>query len=123
MRWSRLRRPEQQRRGGFGSGFINRCQGRRHDHYHVVAGADEVEVTSRCRKFTSKDIKTDQKNRPGHVKIDPKGNLPHLELGDSDQMEIGDRVLAVGAPFGLTGSVTAGIVSAKAVNALSMNML
>jgi serine protease Do len=48
--------------------------------------------------------------------------LPFLELGDSDQMEIGDRVLAIGAPFGLTGSVTHGIISGKGRNGLSMNM-
>src|SRR5439155_18137227 len=48
--------------------------------------------------------------------------LPYLELGDSEAMEIGDRVLAVGAPFGLTGSVTSGIVSAKGRSGLQMNM-
>src|SRR5206468_8280935 len=47
---------------------------------------------------------------------------PVLELGDSEVMEIGDRVLAVGAPFGLTGSVTHGIVSAKGRSGLAMNM-
>src|SRR4029077_1274948 len=50
------------------------------------------------------------------------GRFPSLELGDSDAMEIGDRVLAVGAPFGLAGSVTHGIVSAKGRAGLHMNM-
>src|SRR5262249_14352119 len=55
-------------------------------------------------------------------RVTTKEPLPALELGDSSSMEIGDRVLAVGAPFGLTGSVTAGIVSAKGRNRLNMNM-
>src|SRR5262249_1185479 len=83
----------------------------------------QVEVTlNDGRKFSSKDIKTDPKTDLAIVRIEPKGDLPYLELGDSDAMEIGDRVLAAGAPFGLTGSVTAGIVSAKGRNGLSMNM-
>src|SRR6202022_5063759 len=73
------------------------------------------------RKFQSKDIHGDRKTDLAIVRIDVKGDLPYLQLGDSDGMEIGDRVLAVGAPFGLTGSVTAGIVSAKGRN-LRMNM-
>src|SRR5262249_21960616 len=56
------------------------------------------------------------------VRIDAKAPLPYLELGDSDAMDIGDVVLAVGAPFGLTGSVTHGIVSAKGRNRLNVNM-
>src|SRR5204862_3372478 len=57
------------------------------------------------------------------IKLDLKGSIvPYLELGDSEAMEIGDRVMAVGAPFGLTGSVTQGIVSAKGRAGLQMNM-
>src|SRR5258708_143929 len=56
------------------------------------------------------------------VNVDTKNPLPYLELGDSEAMEIGDRVLAVGAPFGLTGTVTHGIISAKGRNGLQMNM-
>ena len=62
--------------------------------------------------------------RPTSARLTGKAGspLPYLELGDSNAMEIGDRVLAVGAPFGLTGSVTSGIVSAKGRNDLRMNM-
>jgi serine protease Do len=68
----------------------------------------------------SKEVHTDPKTDLATVTFDPKGaSLPFLEFGDSDLMEIGDRVLAVGAPFGLTGSVTHGIISAKGRN---MNM-
>jgi len=99
---------------GFGSGFLVDPKGVILTNYHVVDGADQVEVQLRDgRKFLSKDVKSDAKTDLAIVRIDVKEPLPYLELGDSDAMEIGDRVLAVGAPFGLTGSVTAGIVSAK----------
>ena len=99
---------------GLGSGFIVDPKGVVVTNYHVVDGADRVEVTlTDGRKFVSKDIKTDPKSDLAIVRLDTKEPLPFLRFGDSDAMEIGDRVLAVGAPFGLTGSVTAGIVSAK----------
>jgi serine protease Do len=106
--------PESTPHHGFGSGFLVDPKGVILTNNHVVAGADEVEVTLRDgRKFTSKDIKTDPKTDLAIVRIEAKEALPHLDLGDSDAMEIGDRVLAVGAPFGMTGTVTSGIVSAK----------
>jgi serine protease Do len=99
---------------GFGSGFLIDPKGVVLTNYHVVDGAEQVEVQLKDgRKFLSKDIKVDPKTDLAIVRIDAKGDLPYLELGDSHAMEIGDRVLAVGAPFGLTGSVTAGIISAK----------
>jgi serine protease Do len=108
---------------GFGSGFIVDPKGVILTNHHVVAGADEVEVQLMDgRKFTSKDIKSDPKTDLAIVRIDAKGALPYLELGDSDAMEIGDRVLTAGAPFGLKGSMSAGIVSAKGRNGLHMNM-
>src|SRR5205807_6909427 len=91
-------------------------------NYHVVAGADRVEVQlADGRKFLSRDIKGDRKNDLALVRLETKSPLPSLELGDSDAMEIGDRVLAVGAPFGLVGSVTSGIVSGKGRN-VNVNM-
>src|SRR5262249_5833848 len=90
-------------------------------NYHVVEGSDRVEVTlNDGRKFVTKDIKADPKTDLAVVRIESKDPLPFLELGDSDAMEMGDRVLAFGAPFGLTGSVTSGIVSAKS-RALRIN--
>jgi len=109
-------------RVGFGSGFIVDPKGVILTNFHVVDGADQVEVQLLDgRKFVSKDIKTDPKSDLAIVRIQPKGTLPFLELGDSDAMEIGDRVLAVGAPFGLTGTVTHGIISAKG-RSLRMNL-
>jgi serine protease Do len=99
---------------GFGSGFLIDPKGVILTNNHVVDGADELEVQLRDgRKFVTKDFKTDSKTDLAIVRINAQGTLPYLEMGDSDAMEVGDRVLAVGAPFGLTGTVTAGIVSAK----------
>jgi serine protease Do len=106
---------------GFGSGFIVDAKGVILTNFHVVEGADEVTVyLTDGRKFRSKDFKTDPKTDLAIVRVESKEPLPFLELGDSDTMEIGDRVLAVGAPFGLTGSVTHGIISAKG-RSLHMN--
>jgi serine protease Do len=102
---------------GFGSGFLVDPKGVILTNHHVVDGADQVEVQlSDGRKFLSKEIKSDAKTDLAIVRIEAKEPLPYLELGDSDGMEIGDRVLAVGAPFRLAGTVTAGIVSAKGRN-------
>jgi serine protease Do len=107
---------------GLGSGFVVDPKGVILTNNHVVDGADEVDVFFKDgKKLTSRDIKTDPKTDLAIVRVDAKQALPYLELGDSNDMEIGDRVLAVGAPFGLSGSVTAGIVSAKG-RSLRMNM-
>jgi serine protease Do len=107
---------------GFGSGVLVDAKGIVLTNNHVVANADQVEVTLRDgRKFVSRDFKTDPKTDLAIVRLDAKGPLPYLELGDSDAMEVGDRVLAVGAPFGLTGTVTSGIISAKGRN-IHVNM-
>jgi serine protease Do len=100
---------------GFGSGFLVDPTGVVLTNNHVVDGAAEVVVTLQDgRKFTSKTIKTDPMTDLAIVRLDAgKESLPYLELGDSGALEIGDRVLAVGAPFRMRGTVTAGIVSSK----------
>ena len=99
---------------GFGSGFLVDPKGVILTNYHVVEDADALSIELQDgRKFTSKDVKSDPKSDLAIVRIEAKEPLPYLELGDSDAMEIGDRVLAVGAPFRLRGTVTAGIVSSK----------
>ena len=106
---------------GSAPGFIVDAKGVVLTNHHVVDGAKEVVVQlTDGRKFVSKDIKSDPKTDLALVLIDAKTPLPALDLGDSNAMQIGDRVLAVGAPFGLTGSVTAGIISAKG-RSLHMN--
>jgi serine protease Do len=111
--------PQQQPmpRQAFGSGFLIDPKGTVLTNYHVVAGADRVTITLHDgRVFHSTDIQGDSKNDLALVKFKTESPLPSLELGDSDAMEIGDRVLAIGAPFRLSGTVTAGIVSAKSRN-------
>jgi serine protease Do len=99
---------------GFGSGFIVDPSGVVLTNNHVVDGAEQAEVRLQDgRKFIGRDIKVDPKSDLAILRIQADKPLPYLELGDSSQMEQGDRVLAFGAPYGLTGSVTAGIVSAK----------
>lgn len=108
---------------GMGSGFVVDPKGIILTNHHVVAGADQVEVTfPDGRKFLSKDIRVDKKTDLAIVKIEAKEPLPYLELGDSNAIEVGDRVLAAGAPFGLTGSITQGIISAKGRRNVSLNM-
>jgi serine protease Do len=107
---------------GVGSGVLIDSSGVVLTNYHVVEGAEAVEVELHDgRKFPSKDIRRDAKTDLAVVKLTADKPFPFLELGDSDAAEVGDRVLAVGAPFGLTGSVTHGIVSAKSRRNLNLN--
>ena len=105
--------PDRPQRGA-GSGFVVDPKGIILTNYHVVKNADHVVVHLHDgRKFVSRDIKSDPKTDLAIVRIQTKESLPSLEWGNSDAMEIGDRVLAIGSPFGLHGSVSAGIVSGK----------
>jgi serine protease Do len=101
---------------GFGSGVIMSADGYIITNNHVIAEADQIEVTlDDNRRFSAKVIGTDIDTDLGLLKIDVKGEqLAYLEFGNSDQLQIGDWVLAVGNPFNLTSTVTQGIVSAKA---------
>ena len=116
--------PADPNRLGFGSGFFVDPSGVVVTNYHVVEGAEIAIVHLQDGgKFTSKNIRRDRRTDVALILLDMKDvHFPALEFGDSDAMEIGDRVLAVGAPFGLAGSVTQGIVSAKGRNGLNMNM-
>lgn len=108
---------------GFGSGVIIDPSGVVLTNNHLVADAESVEVTLQDgRKFVSRDIRHDTKSDLAVIKLDSAEALPFLPFADSDAMEVGDRVLAFGAPFGLTGSVTHGIVSAKGRGNLRLNL-
>ncbi len=107
---------------GSGSGVIVDASGTILTNAHVVAGADSIEVTLHDgRKFTATDIRRDPKTDLAVIKITTDKPLPFLEFADSDQYEVGDRILAIGAPFGLSGTVTQGIISAKGRNAMHIN--
>jgi len=97
-----------------GSGFIIDASGYIVTNNHVVDDAKDIEVTlTDGSEYPAKVIGTDAKTDLALLKVESKKPLPHVTLGDSDKVRIGDWVMAVGNPFGLGGSVTAGIVSAR----------
>ncbi len=99
---------------GVGSGFIISADGFIMTNAHVVDGASEVYVTlTDKREFKAKIVGSDTRTDVAVLKIDGS-NLPRLNMGDSDKIRVGEWVLAIGSPFGLENTVTAGIVSAKA---------
>ena len=101
---------------GMGSGFIIDAGGVILTNNHVVKGADEVKVKLHDgREFIAKEVKTDPRTDVAIVRIEASG-LKAIKLGDSQSMQVGDWVLAIGSPFGLDMSVTAGIISAKGRN-------
>ena len=104
-----MRQPEQQ---GLGSGFIISSNGEILTNAHVVKGADEVTVRlNDQREFKAKVLGLDERTDIALIKIEVKG-LPVVQLGNSDGLEVGEWVLAIGAPFGLDYSATQGIISA-----------
>jgi serine protease Do len=99
---------------GMGSGFIIDSSGVILTASHVVADADSVLVKLHDgREYTATEVKSDPRTDVAIVRIAPEGPLTALPLGNSDEAEIGDWVLAIGSPFGLDMTVTAGIISAK----------
>ncbi len=97
-----------------GSGVIIDPAGIILTNNHVVAGGGKITVKLHDgREFVATEVKTDPNTDVAVIRIKANGSLPFAELGDSDKMQIGDWVLALGQPFGLQDTVTAGIVSAK----------
>jgi serine protease Do len=105
--------PRSQKREGQGSGFIISPDGYILTNNHVVADMDKITVVLKDgRKLDAKVIGTDDKSEVALIKVDAK-DLPVIELGDSEELEVGEWVIAVGNPFGLAETVTVGVVSAK----------
>lgn len=117
--------PQQPRRGGprdedsepqqrgIGSGFVLSADGYVMTNAHVVEGADEVIVTlTDKREFKARIIGSDRRTDVALVKIDA-GGLPTVKIGDVSQVKVGAWVIAIGSPFNLENTVTAGIISAK----------
>jgi Do/DeqQ family serine protease len=108
--------PQQQRpqiERGLGSGVIVSADGTILTNYHVIDGAEKITVSTNDNKsFEAKVIGSDQPSDLAVVKIEAQ-NLPYLTLGNSDNVRVGDIVLAIGNPLGIGQTVTAGIISAK----------
>ncbi|MDR6288567.1 DegQ family serine endoprotease [Inquilinus sp. 2KB_12] len=107
-------RPTPHNATALGSGFIVRANGFIVTNYHVIEGAEQITVvlhdnTSLDAKLIGRDEKTDL----AVLKVESAKPLPFVDFGDSDKMRVGDWVLAIGNPFGLGGTVTAGIISAR----------
>jgi serine protease Do len=112
-RGQRPDRNEEETPRGVGSGFIVSADGFVMTNAHVVEGADDVIVTlTDKREFKARIIGSDRRTDVAVVKIDATG-LPAVKLGDATRVRVGEWVMAIGSPFGLENTVTAGIVSAK----------
>lgn len=108
------RQPREFRQMGQGSGFIITDDGYILTNHHVVGEADRVTVVLHDgREFEAKLVGTDPSSDVAVIKIEDAGKLPTLPLGDSSALEIGEWVMAIGSPFGLTHTMTVGVVSAK----------
>lgn len=103
------------RQQGLGSGFIIDRDGTILTNNHVIENAEKiiVRLPNDERQFVGKVIGKDARTDLAVIRIDAKGGLPVLPLGNSDQLRVGEWVVALGSPFGLQNSITAGIVSAK----------
>ena len=104
----------EERPRGVGSGFILTADGYVMTNAHVVDGADDVYVNlTDKREFKAKVVGADKRTDVAVLKIEAKG-LPAVSVGDVSRLKVGEWVMAIGTPFGLENTVTAGIVSAKA---------
>ncbi len=106
--------PREFEQKGLGSGVIISKDGYILTNNHVVSDADEIQVKlSDKENYTGKVVGRDPNTDLALVKIEPSRDFPAAVLGDSDRLRVGDWVIAIGNPFGLEHTVTAGIVSAK----------
>ncbi len=108
--------PRERVQQSLGSGVIVRPDGTVVTNHHVVKDADQITVVlSDRREFEARLLRSDESTDLAVLRIDPGGEaLPYLELRDSDDLEVGDLVLAIGNPFGVGQTVTTGIVSGLA---------
>jgi serine protease Do len=110
----RPRNPGAQRQSGVGTGFIVDPSGVIVTNYHVAGKASSITVTlSDSRKFKAKLLGGDEKTDIAVLKVESDQPLPYVEFGDASKVKVGQPVMAVGNPFGLGGTVTTGIISAR----------
>lgn len=120
----RKQQPKQRefKQRGQGSGFIISKDGHILTNNHVVENADKIRVTlSDKREFEAKVVGTDPQTDVALIKIEDPRNLPVLPLGDSDTLEVAEWVIAIGNPFGLSQTVTVGVVSATGRSSVGIN--
>jgi S1-C subfamily serine protease len=95
-----------------GSGFLIDDQGHILTNSHVLLGRGRIEVTLENQdRYEARILARERRNDLGLIKINPRKKLPFLQLGDSDHVQVGQKVLAIGNPFGLEGTLTTGIIS------------
>jgi S1-C subfamily serine protease len=95
-----------------GSGFIINANGEILTNFHVISGSQQVEVTLPDQsKYKATILIRDRVNDLALIKIEPKRKLTYLNLGDSDHLQVGQKVLAIGNPFGFDGTLTTGVIS------------
>src|SRR5712691_420045 len=95
-----------------GSGFLIGADGRILTNNHVISGSSKIEVRfSDGGRYTAKVLVADRTDDLAVIQIEPKKKLPFLKLGDSDGVQVGQKVLAIGNPFGFSGTLTTGVVS------------
>ena len=100
-------------RGGSGSGFIVDEEGHIVTNHHVIDGAEDIQVTLADRRtYKAEIVGSDLLTDLAVLKISGAGRLRSLTLGDSTRLQVGQKVLAIGNPFGLTGTLTTGVISA-----------
>ena len=113
-RYPQQQRPREYKQKGWGSGFIFSDEGYVLTNHHVVGDADKIVVRlSDGREFGAKIVGSDPSSDVAIIKIEKGEDLPVLPLGDSDALEVGEWVMAIGNPFGLSHTLTVGVVSAK----------
>jgi S1-C subfamily serine protease len=95
-----------------GSGFVISADGRILTNNHVVSGSSKIEVTLPDQsRYIAKVLVRDRGDDLALIQVEPKKRLPFLKLGDSDTLQVGQKVLAIGNPFGYAGTLTTGVVS------------
>ena len=106
-------RQTERQQSGLGSGFIIKENGMVITNNHVIAGADDILVTVNSKEYKAKVVGADPYMDVAVLKMETKDKFQPVEFGDSDKARVGDWVVAIGNPFGLGGTVTSGIISAR----------
>ncbi len=114
QRYPHMRKPRQHKQMGSGSGFIISQGGYILTNNHVVGDADKITVIlSDGKEYQAEKVGTDPRSDVALIKVKGADKMPVLPMGDSDQLEVGELVMAIGNPFGLSHTMTVGVVSAK----------